>query len=68
MRPFLNRILICVTPVLLSGLVLGWAMDRYFNGQGGFKFGVDLVGGTILVYEIDMEKFEGGKLPPEIKH
>ena len=26
------------------------------SGQGGFKLGVDLVGGTILVYEIDLRK------------
>src|SRR5688572_10702852 len=56
MRPFFNRILICLTPVVLSLLVIGWAYNRYAQGRGGFRLGVDLVGGTILVYEVDPTK------------
>jgi SecD/SecF fusion protein len=56
MRPFLWRIVICLAPVLLAGYEVAVAFDRYEHGQGGFRLGVDLVGGTILTYEIDKEK------------
>lgn len=57
MRSFATKFLICLIPCLLAGWVTSVAVARYVNGEpGGFKFGVDLVGGTILVYEIDMKK------------
>jgi len=42
-------------------LLAAWATTdatiKYYNGDsGGFKLGVDLVGGTILVYEIDLRR------------
>ncbi len=62
MRPFFWRIVICLVPCLLCGLITGNASVRYVRGeQGGYKLGVDLVGGTILVYEIDMRKLEKGQ-------
>ncbi len=51
MRPFFWRIVICVVPVLLS-LAAIWS--AYVNDT--FKLGVDLSGGTILVYEVDTRK------------
>ena len=51
MRPYFWRIVICVLPVLASILVIWHA---YANDT--FKLGVDLAGGTILVYEIDTRK------------
>lgn len=63
MKPFLNRILLCVIPLVLSVLVVGWATTWYLRGLGGFKLGVDLVGGTILVYEIDATKFPNQSIP-----
>lgn len=63
MKPFLNRILICVIPVVLSVVVVAWATIRYLEGLGGFKLGVDLVGGTILIYEIDATKFVNQTIP-----
>ncbi|MFN4258986.1 MAG: protein translocase subunit SecD [Gemmataceae bacterium] len=36
--------------------VVSSAYQRYVRGEGGFKLGVDLVGGTILVYEVDPER------------
>src|SRR5262245_35290072 len=60
MRPFLTRILICTIPCLIAAFVVGRAWHRYQNGEGGFKLGVDLVGGTILVYEIDKDRQVGG--------
>ena len=60
MRPFLSRILICLLPVLAAAVVVGVAWSNYErNSSSGlnFKLGVDLAGGTILVYEVDVDKF-----------
>lgn len=57
MKRFTFRILVCLIPTLLSLGVVGWAYYRYqFVDGSGFRLGVDLVGGTILVYEIDETK------------
>lgn len=62
MRPFFWRIVICLVPCLLAGWATAAATVRFLNGEpGGFKTGVDLAGGTILVYEIDMRKLEKGQ-------
>src|SRR5262249_8268975 len=54
---FFRRIVLCVFPVLLAAWVTSVAWQRTSEGEpGGFKLGVDLVGGTILVYEIDTRK------------
>src|SRR5262245_10438981 len=50
------KIVICLIPILLSAVVVTQAYLRYQAGLGGFKLGVDLVGGTILVYEIDPDR------------
>src|SRR2546430_1514868 len=47
MRPFFWRIVFCVAPVALAGWAVGRAFYMYEQGRGGFKLGVDLVGGTI---------------------
>src|SRR5579883_320469 len=54
MKSYLSRILICVAPVVLGIAICAWAYsyDR-------FRLGVDLVGGTILVYEVDTSKQQG---------
>ncbi len=56
MKRFIGRILLCVTPVVVSLLIVGWAYTKYAKGEGGFRLGVDLSGGTILVYEVDASK------------
>lgn len=57
MKRFTYRILVCLIPTLISLGVVGWAYYRYqFVDGSGFRLGVDLVGGTILVYEIDETK------------
>jgi SecD/SecF fusion protein len=56
MKPLLSRILICLLPVVLACGVVGWAFYQYSRGEGGFRLGIDLVGGTILVYEVDESK------------
>ena len=57
MQPFHNRAFICW---LAAHRRLGRLrrVARYARGEGGFKLGVDLVGGTILVYEVDVEKLK----------
>jgi SecD/SecF fusion protein len=56
MNRFLTRIIVCSLPTLLAIGVVAWASHQYQNGRGGFRLGVDLVGGTILVYEVDETK------------
>jgi SecD/SecF fusion protein len=56
MKPFLRRIIICVLPILLAAAVVGRAVYLYEKGRGGFRLGVDLVGGSILVYEVDTSR------------
>lgn len=57
MKQFYWKMVICLIPCLLAGWATSDAMLRYKAGEsGGFKLGVDLVGGTILVYEIDFRK------------
>src|SRR3954467_15194034 len=56
MKPLTTRIVICLLPVLVACGVVGWSYYKYSQGQGGFRLGIDLVGGTILVYEADESK------------
>lgn len=57
MKQFFWKIVYCLVPCVLAGWVTADAMIKYRAGEsGGFKLGVDLVGGTILVYEIDLRK------------
>src|SRR5262245_21697531 len=67
MKQFRTRILVCLIPVLVAAGVVAYASSEYYYGRGGFKLGVDLVGGTILVYEIDLDKFPERKLPENYK-
>ena len=57
MKSFFWKFVICVLPCILAAWVSADAVTKYYKGEsGGFKLGVDLVGGTILVYEIDVRK------------
>src|SRR5438094_20983 len=56
MKRFAWKIFWCLLPVVLGALVVGRAYYQYQRDGGGFKLGVDLVGGTILVYEVDESK------------
>src|ERR1043166_898775 len=57
MKSFFWRFTICILPCLVAAWYTGLAVNKYYQGEsGGFKLGVDLVGGTILVYEIDLRK------------
>jgi SecD/SecF fusion protein len=57
MKQFFWKFVICFLPCALALWATLSATHKYRQGEsGGFKFGVDLVGGTILVYEIDLRK------------
>lgn len=55
-RKFLRDFLICFIPCLIAGILVFRAYQKYERGEGGFKLGIDLVGGTILVYEVDQQR------------
>ncbi len=57
MKSFFWKFAICIAPCVLAAWLTADAVGKYYYGEsGGFKLGVDLVGGTILVYEIDVRK------------
>src|SRR5215813_11337663 len=56
LKPFFNRLTICLIVLAIAALFVIHAAFAYQKGEGGFKLGVDLVGGTILVYEVDPDK------------
>jgi len=56
MKQHLTRVIVCLVSFLIPTFVLVWAYGKYDVGQGGFRLGVDLVGGSILVYEVDARK------------
>src|SRR5579871_4275193 len=60
-----NLLILSVVLMLASAWIVGRAGLLYARGEGGFKLGVDLVGGTILVYEVDPEKPKRQDYTPE---
>lgn len=56
-----GRLLVCLVPFLLSLAVIGLALSHYVTGEPGltFRMGVDLSGGTTLVYELDQARSQG---------
>src|SRR5215213_377327 len=68
MKALRTKIIVCLAPVFLGLFVIGIAWYNYSNpplkidgstpwwAKAKFNLGVDLVGGTILVYEIDPDK------------
>ena len=51
-----NRLAICLIVPAVAALFVIHAAFAFQKGEGGFKLGVDLAGGTILVYEVDPDK------------
>lgn len=66
MRPFHNRAFLCLLSLIIGGYVVTNATMKYLRGEGGFKLGVDLAGGTTLEYEVDVERMEQTKGKDEV--
>src|SRR5438132_3440441 len=72
MKRFLWKIVFCTVPVLLGALIVSVAYAKYLHGAGGFRLGIDLAGGTDLIYEVDTDRFPddpnnpGQKKPPDV--
>lgn len=62
LKPFHRRAIICLTTIIISALIVTRAGYQYAHGEGGFRLGVDLVGGTILIYEVDTDRLAQQKL------
>src|SRR5262249_44424975 len=66
MKPLKRRLVLCILPVVIGIILIGIAFWNYTQEpitiagkpltRPSFRLGVDLVGGTILVYEIDPDK------------
>jgi SecD/SecF fusion protein len=55
-RNFLRSLLICLVPTLAAAAFVGYGFYRESNENVGFRRGIDLAGGTILICEVDREK------------
>ncbi len=64
MKSFYLKLWLCLVPLVLGSIIVGNAFYRYFHDEGGFKLGIDLVGGTDLEYEIDTSRWKN-ETPPE---
>ena len=62
-RNFLLRLVVCLVPTLLAAAAVAFAVSREVEGNVGFRRGIDLAGGTILVYEVNLERSLRGKTP-----
>jgi len=59
MRPkFLTRLILCLVPTIIASGFAGFAFWKESQGQIGFRRGIDLAGGTILVYEVDRDRMD----------
>lgn len=54
-RNFFRGLMICLIPTAIAGLFTVMAFNKELSGGVGFRRGIDLAGGTILVYEIDVD-------------
>lgn len=71
MKSFFWKFVICLAPCVAAAIITGIAVYNYRSGATGgltFKTGIDLSGGTNLVYEIDLTRSrdakEGGGFDP----
>ena len=55
-RNFLTPLIVCLVPTLLAGAFVAQAFVREADGQPGFRRGIDLAGGTNLLYEVNLER------------
>src|SRR5688572_1200456 len=55
-RNFLVGLILVLIPNALAGVFVGLGFYHESQGQAGFRRGIDLAGGTILVYEVNLER------------
>jgi SecD/SecF fusion protein len=67
MKALTWKLIICLVPIVLGAAVVANAFAKYQAGEGGFNLGTDLVGGTILVYEVDQSRWPEGQVPSDYK-
>jgi len=60
-RNYLRGLLIVLLPSLMAAGFVAHGFYRESIGDVGFRRGIDLAGGTILVYEVDKERTESKK-------
>ncbi len=66
-RNFLRSFLICLVPTLLAAFFVGLGFYNQSVGKAGFRQGIDLAGGTILIYEVDKDQLKGNWGSEDIK-
>jgi SecD/SecF fusion protein len=66
-RNFLRSFLICLVPTLLAAFYVGLGFYNQSIGKAGFRQGIDLAGGTILIYEVDPDQRKAGWNNEDIK-
>ena len=56
-RNFLYGLILCLIPTIIAGIYVARGFMRESVEPGaGFRRGIDLAGGTILVYEVNLDK------------
>jgi SecD/SecF fusion protein len=66
-RNFLLGLIICLIPTVAAAVYVGRGFLREMEEPGaGFRRGIDLAGGTILVYEVDVARTEARKRGAEM--
>ena len=66
-RNFLRSFLYCLVPTLLAAFFVGMGFYNQSIGKAGFRQGIDLAGGTILIYELDKDQLNGNWGSDDIK-
>ncbi len=71
-RNFLIGLLICLIPTAVAAFFVARGFAREARGEAGFRRGIDLAGGTILVYEVSEKEQakrqdQGGLTSDDIK-
>lgn len=64
MKSFFWKFVICLAPCVAAAIITGIAISNYRSGNTGgltIKTGIDLSGGTNLVYEIDLARSRDSK-------
>jgi SecD/SecF fusion protein len=64
-RNFLLGLIVCLIPTAIAGFYVARGFARESAGETGFRRGIDLAGGTILVYEVKTPEGKDATLTSE---